>query len=267
MGNRLYILLIFAALLSSCGEYEKLLKSTDFELKKEMALQYYEEERFTRTSELMGQILPRYRATEESENLNWINCNTYYGMRDYMMAGAAFRNFAESFPYSEHAEEATFMTAYCDYMLSPRPELDQSYTLSAIEAFTYFKKRYPTSDKLDEVDQLIKQMEEKLVEKSYISARLYYDTKKYKSAIVALGNSLKEYPETKYREEMTFLKLESSYLYASLSVADKQQERFQDTLNEYYSFVEEFPETKYQKDVEKIYNTISKYLNLDETQE
>lgn len=265
MRIQAFILLIIAMLASSCGEYEKLLKSTDIELKKTKAIEYFDEGRFIRTTELLGQILPRYRATEESESLNWMNANCYYGIRDYIMAGTAFKTFSETFPYSEHAEEATFMTAYCEYLLSPRAELDQSYSHSAIEAFTFFKRRYPSSDKIEEADKMIKDMEEKLVEKSYINARLYYDLKSYKAALVALNNSLKEYPETKYREELLFLKLESHYLFALRSVADKQQERFQDTLDEYYSFIEEFPESDFGKDVQRMYETTARYLNIEDT--
>ncbi|HKL67754.1 MAG TPA: outer membrane protein assembly factor BamD [Bacteroidales bacterium] len=267
MNNRVYIILILAVLATSCGEYEKLLKSTDFELKREKAQEYYDEGKYVKTSELLAQVLPRYRATDQAEELNWLNANTYYQMRDYMMAGSAFRNFANTFPYSEHTEEATFMTAYCDYMMSPRPELDQAYTHSAIEAFTFFQKRYPSSDKVDDAQDLIKELQDKLVEKSYINAKLYYDMKEYRAAVVALDNSLKDYPNTKHREELMFLKLESSYLFALNSVAEKQQERFQTALDEYYSFVEEFPESDFRKDVDKIYSDTARFLKIEETTE
>ncbi len=267
MRNKGFILLIILALASSCGEYEKLLKSTDFELKKAKAKEYYEEEKYLRTSELLNQVLPRYRATAEAEDLYWLNANTYYNMRDYIMAGSEYKNFAETYPYSEHAEEATFMTAYCDYMLSPRPELDQAYTRSAIEAFTYFQRRYPSSDKVDEAQNLIKELEDKLVEKSYINAKLYYDLKEYRAAVVALDNSLKDYPNTQYREELMFLKLESSYLFAQNSVADKQQERYQATLDEYYSFIEEFPDSEFITEAKKIYDSTADFLNIEETTE
>jgi len=134
----------------------------------------------------------------------------------------------------------------------------------AIEGFTYFMRRYPESDTIEECERLIAELEDKLVEKSYLSARLYYDQKKYKAAIVALSNSLKEYPDTKHREELLFLKLESSYLYAVNSVAEKQQERYQVALDDYFSFVEEFPDSGYVKEVEKIYSDTADFLNLDE---
>jgi len=229
------------------------------------AYEYFEAGKYVRSSELLDQIMPRYRATAEAEELNWLQARCYYNLRDYILAGNAYRTFAETFPYSEHAEEATFMTAYCDYMLSPRPELDQSYTSNAIEAFTYFQRRYPSSDKVDDAQELISELEDKLVEKSYINAKLYYDMEEYRAAVVALDNSLKDYPNTKHREELMFLKLESSYLFALNSVADKQQERFQAALDEYYSFVEEFPESEFSKEAQDIYDTTARYLKIEET--
>lgn len=264
MKFRLSIILIIALLASSCSEYEKLLKSTDFELKKEKAVEYYENGKYVKASELLVQLMPRYRATSEAEYLTWISANCYYQMRDYITAGAAYRNFADSYPYGEHSEEATFMTAYCDYLLSPRPELDQMATLTALEGFAYFQRKFPNSERIEESRSLVADLEDKLVEKSYLSARLYYDLKQYRAAIVALSNSLKEYPTTKHREELLFLKLESAYLYAVNSVSDKQQERYQLTLDEYYSFVEEFPGSRFEKDVQRIYRGTADYLRIDE---
>jgi outer membrane protein assembly factor BamD len=82
---------------------------------------------------------------------------------------------------------------------------------------------------------------------------------------VSLSNSLKEYPDTKYREELMFLKLDALYLYATLSVAAKQVERYQATLDEYYSFIEEFPEGRYSKDVRRIMQATARFLKVDTT--
>ncbi len=45
--------------------------------------------------------------------------------------------------------------------------------------------------------------------------------KEYKAAVTALTNSLKEYSDSKYREEMMFLKLNSLFLYAENSFANQ----------------------------------------------
>ena len=260
MRFRLYIVLIFLMLVSSCGEYEKLLKSTDFELKKQKAKEYYDAGQYVKSTELLAQILPRYRATEEAEELNWMNAQAFYGMKDYYMAGTYFKSFIDQFPFGKHAEDANFMAAMCDYKISPRPELDQDNTKNAIEGFNIFMNRFPGSSRIEESKKLVKELEEKLVEKSYLSAKLYYDMKQYKAAVVALNNSLKEYAETKYREEMMFLKLNSLFLYAEYSLANKQKERYQAALDDYYSFMEEFPKSQYSKEVSNIFQKTNKYL-------
>jgi outer membrane protein assembly factor BamD len=255
------IIALVALLLTSCGEYEKLLKSSDYELKKQKAVEYYEAGKFVKATELFAQILPRYRASDEAESLTWLNARAFFELGDYIMAGTYFANFSGTYPFSRYAEESLFMAAYCDYRMSPRPALDQEYTRKAIEGFQLFKRRFPVSDKITEADGIIKEMEEKLVEKSYISAKLYYDMKQYRAATVALNNSLNEYPNTKYREEMMYLKLDSHLLYAELSFSDKQMERYLIAYDEYLSYIEEYPKGVYDKEVKKIYSSLMKVIN------
>jgi outer membrane protein assembly factor BamD len=260
MRFRFYIVLIILMLVSSCGEYEKLLKSTDIDLKKAKAKEYYDDGQYVKATELFTQILPRFRATYEAEELNWMNAQSYFGMKDYFMAGSTFKSFIQEFPFGKHAEEANYMAAVCDYNISYRPELDQDNTKNSIEGFKIFLNRYPNSTKAEDCKKRITDLEDKLVEKSYLSAKLYYDMEQYKAAVLALSNSLREFANTKYREKMMYLKLNSLFLYAENSQALKQKERYQATLDDYYSFMEEFPKSTYSKDVNGIYQKTKKYL-------
>ncbi len=263
MRSSAYIFLLLSLLTLSCSEYEKLLKSSDYDLKKSKATWYFENGQYVRATELLAQILPRFRATEEAEDLNWMYAQSFYRMKDYFTAGSYFMSYLDQYSYGKYAEDAAFMSAMCDYNLSPRAELDQESTRAAIEGFNYFLNKYSYSPRVDECRNLIRELQERLVEKSYLSARLYYDMKAYKSAIVALNNSLKEYSDTKYREEMMYLKLNSLFLYAEYSMPDRQKERYQDTLDDYYSFMEEFPGSKYSRDVRKIFQATVRFLNID----
>jgi len=263
MKIRPIIFIMLALIVTSCGEYEKLLKSTDYELKRQKVFDYYDDGKYTRSIELLSQILPRFRATDQAEQLNWINAQAHFRIRDYMMAGQYYQEFADTYPGSNNAEEAAYLAALCQYYQSPRPELDQANTRKAIESFTIFMQRYPSSTRADDCKARILELQEKLVEKSYLSARLYYDLKEYRAATISLANSLKEYPDTKYREELMFLKLDALYLYAANSIAEKQVERYQTTLDEYYSFIEEFPESRFSKEVARIFETTAKFLKVD----
>ncbi len=255
--------ILLALIITSCGEYEKLLKSTDNELKRQKVFDYYDDGKYTRSIELLSQIMPRYRATDQAEQLSWINAQAHYRIRDYLMAGQYYQEFADTYPGSNNAEEASYLAAMCEYYQSPRPELDQANTRKAIESFTIFMQRYPTSTHNDECKSRILELQEKLVEKSYLSARLYYDLKEYRAATISLANSLKEYPDTKYREELMFLKLDALYQYAVNSVPEKKVERYQTTLDEYYSFIEEYPQSTFLREANRISENTAKFLNVD----
>ncbi|HER09620.1 MAG TPA: outer membrane protein assembly factor BamD [Bacteroides sp.] len=254
------LVVLTVILLGGCGEYEKLLKSRDIQLKYEKGVAYYEAGEYVRAATLFDQIANIYRGTIRADTVKFYQAQSYYGQRDYMMAGHYFSELSTTYPSSAFLEEADFMTAYCYYKLSPRPELDQEYTHKAITAMQMFMVKYPGSDRLEECRQIITEMSDKLVEKSYISARLYYDLGYYKSAILALRNSLIQYPDTKYREELMFLILKSSYLLADNSVPGKQRERFQAAVDEYFSFIGEFPDGPYAKEAQRIYETANEFL-------
>ena len=210
--NRPILFLAVAALaivLSGCGEYEKLLKSRDFKKKYEMGLAYYEDEEYVRAATMFDQVANIYRGTIKADTVKYYQAKSYYAQRDYMMAGHYFNELSVTYPNSVFLEEADFMVAYCYYKQSPRPQLDQDNTYKTITALQMFMVKYPTSDRLNQCREIIVEMSDKLVEKSFISARLYYDLGYYKSAIIALRNSLIEYPETRFREELMFLILKT----------------------------------------------------------
>ncbi|MEN8203088.1 MAG: outer membrane protein assembly factor BamD [Bacteroidota bacterium] len=259
----IFIVAILGAilLLGGCGEYEKLLKSRDFQKKYEMGLTMYEEEEYVKAATLFDQVANIYRGTTKADTVKYYQAKSYYGQRDYMMAGHYFRELSVTYPNSEYLEEADFMMAYCFYKQSPRPELDQDNTYQTITAMQMFMVKYPTSDRVTQCQEIIVEMSDKLVEKSFISARLYYDLGYFKSAILALRNSLIEHPDTKYREELMFLILKSSYLLADGSIPSKQRERFQATVDEYYSFIGEFPDGPHTREAKRFYENSNTYLD------
>jgi outer membrane protein assembly factor BamD len=250
-------------LLSACGDYNKIVKSTDYEFKYKKAIEYFESGEFVRAGTLFQELINIYRGTSRADKIYYYFAKSMMGQKDYLMASQYFRTLIKEYPTSEYVEESQFMAGYCSYLLSPKVRLDQEITLNAIDALQLYVNLYPFSERVDEAHRLIDELRDKLVEKSFISARLYYDFENYKAAVIALQNSLKDYPDSKFREEEMFMLLKSKYLLAVNSVPDKKEQRLSDALDEYFSFIDEFPESKYRKEAEKFYETTSKLLNYD----
>lgn len=259
----IYIALIISVILiSACSEYEKVLKSSDFELKYRKAIQYYEKKDYARAITLFEQIVNYYRASVKGDSVMYLAAQSYYGDEDYIMAGHYFKELSENYARSPFVEEADYLQGYCFYLMSPRSNLDQENTNLSKAAFLKFVYKHPESKLVPECKRLMQELDNKLSEKAYLNAKQYYDLGYYKAAIVALRNCINEYPENKYREELMFMLLDANYLLAENSVIAKRNERFQATLDEYYSFIGEFPSSKYNNKIEKIYKNTKENLGL-----
>ena len=261
---KIFLFLVIATgIITGCGEYEKILKSRDYAFKYEKAMEYYKVEEFVKASALFDQVANIYRGTIKADTVKYYQAKSYYGQRDYILSGHYFSELATTYLNSVFVEESEFMIAYCYYKQSPRSELDQETTYRAINSLKMYMMKYPTSKKLSECNELINELGDKIVDKSFISARLYFDLGYFKAAIIALRGSLEEYPETQYREDLMFLILKSSYLLANGSVESKRIERFQSTVDEYLTFNSEFPESDHQREAEKMYRSSKNILEVN----
>ena len=144
------------------------------------------------------------------------------------------------------------MAAYCYYLDSPIFSLDQTNTQSAIEALQLFINLYPKSERVAEASKLIQNLRDKLEEKAYANAKLYLTIGDFQAAVIAFGNALRDYPDTKYAEEMEFLTIKAQYMYAKNSFEIRQTERYNAALGYYNSFVEHYPASKYMKDADQL---------------
>ena len=60
-------------------------------------------------------------------------------------------------------------------MDTPEPRLDQSSTYKAIQELQMFMEYFPTSSRRQDAQQMIFDLQDKLVMKDYLAAKLYYD--------------------------------------------------------------------------------------------
>jgi outer membrane protein assembly factor BamD len=257
---KLSLLVLIVLSIAGCSGYEKILKSNDYRKKYSEAMRYYNKGDYTRSSALFDQIASVFRGTVQADTIYYYQAMSYFKQSDYILSGHYFRTLAKTYGGSPFAEESDFMGAYCYYLTSPRPELDQTSTVDALQAIQLFLIRFPQSSHVDECKKYVDELRNKLVEKSYLSAKLYFDLDDYKASLVALNNSLIQYPESKYREDIMFMLVKSSYLLAKGSVITKQKERYQEAVDEYYSFAAEYADSKYIKEAKRYFKLSSDFL-------
>lgn len=254
------ILLITAviSLFSSCDNYAKIAKKGTIEQKYEYAIKAYDKEQYSRALPLLEELITVYRGTANGEKVLYYYAYCNYNTGDYILAGYHFKNFSKSFPTSAKAEECLYMSAYCYYLTSPGYSLDQTDTHAAIREFQTFINQYPASTRTIEANEIVSKLRNKLEMKAYEIAKQYYQVTDYKSAIVAINNVFKDFPDSKYNEELNYLLVKSHYLLAFNSIDSKKAERLKATFEAYLKFIDKYPKSAYQKDAESLYDSALK---------
>lgn len=256
-----------AALLtcSSCSEYAAILRTQDTELWFTKGLEYYQRQDYKKACNLLGNVLAKYAGTANYDTLltTYAHALAYSG--DFFSAAHYFSDYVKTYPSSHKCEECQYMAGYCYYMLSPRSDLDQSDTESAIEELNYYVQMYPQASRVPEAERMLREMEDKLALKAFNSAKLYYNMgnymgNNYMSAVITAQNCLRKYPDTKHREELSYLILRAKWIQADKSILAKQADRYRDTIDEYYSFVNDYPTSRWRGEADKILERSEKGL-------
>ena len=264
MNLNLVKIIIFISLvgtLSSCSKYSKILKSEDPDLMYEKGLEYFQEEEYSKTITLFEGINYIYSSTPREDSIAYYTATSYYKTGDMASSGTLFNNFRHKYKRSPFLEDAEYMYAKGFYFSSPKAVRDQTGTIKAIDVINEYIERYPYSVKKESLIENIEELTMRLHDKSLLNAKTYYKIGRYKSAVVALKNASREYPESRHLEELSYLVVKSNYLFASKSYERLQRERYLDMMDAYYTFVSDFPESEHRKEVDKMMQTAKKHLD------
>jgi len=248
---------IFATLVClsffSCGNFNKIVKSSDFELKYTKAIEYYNKTNYTSAQTLFEELIPVFKGTDRAEQVYYYYTYCHYYLTDYALAGFHFRTFVRTFPTSEHAEECAYMNAYCYCLSSPKYSLDQSDTKNAIQEMQNFLNEYPQSKRVDTCNVLMDGLRTKLEKKAYEITKGYFFRDDWKASAPACQNFIKDFAESPHNDEMLLMIIQSYYLLAKNSIEIKKIDRVEKAMVNYLKFVDLYPNSKFLPEAEIAY--------------
>ena len=276
------ILLIILPFLAGCGDYNHVMKTADYEYKYEAAKGYYSEGSFRKAAESFRDVLAILKGTQYGDECLFMLGMSNFRLGDFESASEFFKKYYQSYPKGKYVELSRYYCAMSYYNSIPDIRLDQSSTMEALTEFSTFLDYFPETSLKAQTQDVIFNLQDKLVEKEFLSAKMYYDLgsylgnmtssgcSNYEACIVTAQNALKDYPyaSPSRREELSILVLRSKYHLARQSIIEKRIERFRDAIDEYYAFENEFPESQYMREAKNIFNhserVVSKKGDLDE---
>ena len=274
MKKKMFILACIALMMGSCaGEFNKVYKSTDTDLRYEYAKEAFAMGKFTQASTLLEELITVKKGSDEAQECLYMLGMAQYCNRDYEAASATFKKYGSSYPRGIYAESAAFYVGQSLYESAPEPRLDQSPTIGAINAYQQFLDLHPDSKLRAQAQQRLYELQDKLIVKELLSAQLYYniggyfgninknDESNYNSCIITAQNALKQYPYSEHREDFALLIMKSKYELAQNSTEDKRLERYRDAEDECYGFINEYPDSKNVAMAEKFIEKCKKVIN------
>jgi outer membrane protein assembly factor BamD len=258
---KLYSIGLLSLLVFHSCDFNTAKKIQDPQKRYAKALEYYDAGKYAKSQLLLEDAILTLRMTKDGEESLNKFAYSYYHLKDFILAGYYFRKYVDDYPKGKYTEEAQFMSAKCYYLDAPKYKLDQNATMTALQEFELFITKYPNSDKIKECNDYVDDLRNKLELKAFENAKLYYDIGYYGAAGIAFQNSLKEYPDSKYKEDIYYYILVSNYKYAKNSIASKQKERYQKTISSYKKLIDKFPQSKYLKEAESILKITQKEIS------
>ena len=259
--KNLACLVLFTLLLSSCGEYQKVLNKGTSEEQYKMAVKMYESQDYSKALRLFEKITPTYRGKPQMERIQFMVAQANFNEKNYSMAGYYFDRFTKNYQKSSKQEEAAFLSAYSYKLASPRFSVDPTDTNKALESFQSFINTYPASDKIEEANKHYSEIREKLEKKYFEIAKTYYrtadyDLRNYKAAIKAFDNLLEDFLGTKYKEEALYYSFKAGHDFVLKSYDRRRLERIEEATKDYDRLKIAFPESKYMEDANEMFATL-----------
>ena len=257
-----YIIPLIAAwaVFAGCSSIQRVINTSDNDLIFQRGLVYYKAEKWSKAIILFEHCEPYLKGFPQEDSVAYYRAHSYYKNYDFQTAASLFDEFRRNYGRSVFIEDAEAYFARSLYNMCPSPERDQTTTSAAIVAIAEFLAHHPESEQREFFHELTRDLTWRMEERSFLNAYTYYKILRYDSAIIAFRNALKKYPDSHRREDIRYYIAMSAYNFADNSVASKQADRFMTALDSYYSFIMEYPESKYRAELDKLADNAKRYI-------
>lgn len=253
-------LVVVWALAASCSSLQRVINTDDPDLIFQRGLEYYKGEKWTKAILLFEHCEPYLKGFPQEDSVAYYRAHSYFKNVDYQTSATLFDEFRRTYGRSVFIENAEALYAISLYNMCPSPERDQTTTAAAIIAISEFLSHHPNSAQRDYFLEMTHDLTWRMEERTYLNAYTYYKILRYDSAIIAFRNALKKYPDSHRREDIMYYIVMSAYKFADNSVASKQSDRFMTMLDSYYSFIMEYPESKYRQELDQAAEVAKRYI-------
>ena len=195
-GKNLIIAAAIIFMISSCGGPYSARMVNQPSRKLAIADKLFAEEKYQEAAVEYKDYLAVFAGDERNDYAQFQLAECYRLDEDYPLAAVEYRVLINDYGYSTYVDDAFYLEALCYFKQARRVERDQTKTMEAKNKLIRFLRFFPRSDRREEAQKLLDEINDKLAEKKFIAGKLYYDREHYSAAEVYFERTIDLYPET-----------------------------------------------------------------------
>lgn len=224
------------------------------------AMRFYNTKQYLSAAGLFEELYPLSLGTPRADTILYLFAYSYYMNKDYTMAAFHFRDYVRRYPNSDRTEDAFYYCVNSIFQTSPDYSLDQSNTTYAIEQIKAFIQAYPENKHIAECNEMLDQLRLKLARKDLEILKLYYNTEHYEACQIAAKNFFNDYSYSPLMPEAVYYLALNNFKFARKSVERKKQERYKACIEACEKMKQNYSDSKYFKETDKIEKESTKQL-------
>ena len=168
-----------------------------------MAEDLFKKQKYGRAQDKLEEILSlsACASTGVYEESSRLLAESYFNLGEWIEARGEYNSFVRNYPGSSFIETAEFRKAISSFNIEFKVARDEYNTTTAMKDFDLYLSKYPDSPLRDSVKYYQNLLTERLAEKEFQTARLYYRMDKYQAAVIYLKEFLEKYTVSKRRKD------------------------------------------------------------------
>ena len=184
----------------------------------------------------------QYQGSKVSDQGQYYTGMSHFKRGEYILAAFDFELLIKNYSSSTLIPDAYYMIAKSYVEQSPQSQLDQSYTMRALDALQTFIELYPTHARVADAQKDQKELIEKLSKKEYDTGVLYEKMEDTKAAMIYYDRVFDQYYNTAYADDALAAKIKLLL----------RKKRTEDARKSIEIFIKKFPESPYKSEIEKL---------------
>lgn len=188
-------------LLAACSDGAQTVRLTNTAEQFQQGMAALEDEDYQEAEQIFNTIILQDPASEYADDAQFYLAESHFRDGDYKLAAFNYNRLRTSFPNSPFFKEAFFKSGESYYFSALSYDRDQRESRYALDVYRSFASIYAVDSLASVAKERMKEIENKLAQKEFMTAELYFKMEDYKAAVIYYDRVIELYPDTEYASQ------------------------------------------------------------------